>query len=98
MEDTSVRADGDGAKPEPREAEAEAEDEDEDEDEDEAEAETIHRRDLTMLVGFLGPFAAPYRRQLLVLGIVLLIEALFDFCFPLATQYLVDEGLLRRNV
>jgi len=57
------------------------------------EEEEIHARDLWAIARFLGPFARPYRRPLVVLGIILLIETVINACFPLATQYLIDEGL-----
>src|SRR4051794_26994125 len=59
---------------------------------DDAE-EQIHARDLWAIARFFGPFAAPYRRPLLLLTAVLLIETLINACFPLATQYLIDKGL-----
>src|SRR3954471_3337166 len=68
-----------------------------DEDGDEEESEEIHVRDLWQIGRFLGPFARPHRRPLLVLGLVLLLETVFNFSFPLVTQYLVDEGLIQHN-
>ena len=35
--------------------------------------------------------------SVLVLAIVLLLETGFNCCFPLATRYLIDDGLLRRD-
>src|SRR5438876_124017 len=72
-------------------------DELEDEEEDAEESEEIHARDLWAIARFLGPFTRPHRRALLLLGLVLLIETVFNFSFPLATQYLVDEGLIRHD-
>lgn len=60
-------------------------------DEDDDEAEEIHARDLGFLVRFLGPFTHPNRRLFLGLGLVLLVETVFNFSFPLATQYLLVE-------
>src|SRR5262249_18923230 len=57
------------------------------------EEEKIHPRDLWAIARFLGPFARPYRWPLALLGLILLAETLINACFPLATQYLVDEGL-----
>src|SRR5438132_8511746 len=60
---------------------------------DDDDAEEIHPRDLWAIARFLGPFARPYRRPLIVLAGILLVETLINACFPLATQYLIDEGL-----
>lgn len=59
----------------------------------EDEEESIEARDLWALARFFGPFAKPYRRPLVFLTAVLLIETLINACFPLATQYLIDKGL-----
>src|SRR5436190_523380 len=64
---------------------------------DSEETEAIRARDLWQMVRFVRPFALPYRRSLLVLALVLLVETVFNFGFPLASQYLVDEGLIERN-
>lgn len=66
-------------------------------DDEEGEAEEVHARDLKQLARFFRPFAHPYRRLFLGLGLFLLLETVFNLSFPLATQYLVDEGLLRHN-
>src|ERR1043166_6012433 len=63
------------------------------EDLQDGESEKIHARDVWAIARFLGPFARPYRRPLLVLAGILLVETLINACFPLATQYLIDEGL-----
>jgi ATP-binding cassette subfamily B protein len=62
------------------------------------ESEEIHARDLWAIARFVGPFSAPQRWPLLLLGLLLLIETVINFAFPLATQYLVDEGLVKRNI
>jgi ATP-binding cassette subfamily B protein len=68
------------------------------ENEDEAdEAEEVHVRDLCRMTRFLRPFARPHARPLLLLGLVLLAETVINFSFPLATQYLVDEGLIQHD-
>lgn len=60
---------------------------------DEDEEPEIHARDLGALVRFLRPYAASYRRSLLLLALVLLVETIFNFLFPLASQFLIDKGL-----
>jgi ATP-binding cassette subfamily B protein len=64
---------------------------------DEDGDEEVRARDLRFMAGFLGPFVGPYRVPFSALGLTLLVETLFNISFPLATQYLVDEGLLRRD-
>ena len=59
----------------------------------EDDEEDIHPRDLWAIARFLRPFTTPYRRPLLLLTIILLVETLINACFPLATQYLIDKGL-----
>src|SRR5262245_17738665 len=59
--------------------------------------EEVHARDLWLIARFPAPFARPYRRPLLLLGLVLLVETVFNFSFPLAAQHLVDGGLIERN-
>src|SRR5262249_21150018 len=67
------------------------------EDTDEG-GEEIRTRDLWHLGRFLRPFARPYLRPLLILAAALVVETFFNFSFPLATQYLIDDGLIQRNV
>src|SRR4051794_40558387 len=62
-------------------------------DEDEDEEEVVHAHDLWQIARFLAPFARPHRGALLLLAVVLAIETAINFSFPLATQYLLDEGL-----
>jgi ATP-binding cassette subfamily B protein len=64
---------------------------------EEEETEDVHVRDLCRMSRFLGPFARPHVRGLLLLGLVLLVETAINFSFPLATQYLVDEGLIQHD-
>ena len=66
-------------------------------EEDAEEAEEVRARDLKLLARFLSPLAGSYRRVFLGLGLVLLLKTIFNLGFPLATQYLVDEGLLQHN-
>ena len=62
------------------------------------ESEAIHPRDLWAITRFLGPRARPYRGPLLALGLLLLVETIINTCFPLVNQYLIDEGLIQRNL
>jgi ATP-binding cassette subfamily B protein len=62
------------------------------------ESEAIHPRDLWAITRFLGPRARPYRGPLLALGLILLVETIINTCFPLVNQYLIDEGLIQRNL
>src|SRR5437016_5307497 len=64
---------------------------------DDEEAEEIHARDIWRIARFLAPYARAHARPLGLLGLVLLVETVVNFSFPLATQYLIDEGLLLRN-
>jgi ATP-binding cassette subfamily B protein len=57
------------------------------------EEEEIHARDLWAIARFLGPFAWPYRRSFLLLGIILVFDTLVNSSFAVATQYMIDEGL-----
>jgi ATP-binding cassette, subfamily B, bacterial len=57
------------------------------------DVEEIHARDLWAIARFIGPFARPYWRLLLVIGMVLFLETLINLGFPIATQHLIDEGL-----
>jgi ATP-binding cassette subfamily B protein len=66
-------------------------------EEPDGESEEVHPRDLWRILRFLGPFTRPHRGPVLLLGTVLLVETLFNFTFPLATQYLIDEGLNNHN-
>lgn len=68
----------------------------EDED-DEEESEVVSADDLKALFRFLSPFARPYRGTFILLAALVLIEAGLNFSFPLVTQYLIDEGLIKRN-
>lgn len=61
--------------------------------ESDEEDEEIHARDLWAIARFLRPFASPYRARLLGLALLLIVETLINATFPLASQYLIDEGL-----
>jgi ATP-binding cassette subfamily B protein len=67
---------------------------DEDEEEDE---EDVSADDLRAIVRFLTPFTSPYKATLALLGVLILIEAGLNFSFPLVTQYLIDEGLIKKE-
>src|SRR5262249_36418904 len=67
------------------------------EDEDDSEVGEVDVLELRFLAGFLRPFFRPYHRLGLGLAIVLLLETGFNCCFPLATRYLIDDGLVRRD-
>jgi ATP-binding cassette subfamily B protein len=64
---------------------------------DDDEEKEIHPRDLWQIGRFLGPYAWPHRRRLFLLACLLGVETIFNFSFPLATQYLVDEGLIHHH-
>src|SRR5258706_16389406 len=59
--------------------------------------EKIRPRDLGHIARFLRPFVQPYRRTLVVIVGLLLVQTAFDASFPLATRYLIDEGLIERD-
>ena len=62
------------------------------------ESEVIHPRDLWAIARFLEPHTRPYRRPLVALGLCLVLETIINTCFPLVNQYLIDEGLIQRNL
>lgn len=64
---------------------------------DEDEAKTVAAGDISFIARFLRPFARPYRRNIGVIGLVLMVETAFNFSFPLMTQYLIDDGLLEKD-
>ena len=65
--------------------------------EDEETDAEIRARDFGFMFRFLWPYLKPYRRKLaLVLGLLAL-QTVFNASFPLATQYLIDQGLIERN-
>ena len=67
------------------------------EDLDDSDVSSIEVRELRHLGQFLGPYFSRYRRLGLGLAIVLLLETGFNCCFPLATRYLIDDGLIKRD-
>src|SRR4051794_334228 len=66
----------------------------EDEDDSEGQDEEL---ELRFLAGFLRPFFKPYHSLGLGLAVVLALETAFNCGFPLATRYLIDNGLLKRD-
>ena len=64
------------------------------EDEDD---ENLRPSDLGHLFRFVRPYFKPYRRSLWAIGALLLLQTAFNASFPLATQHLVDEGLIDRD-
>ncbi len=67
------------------------------EEDEEEEEEDVSADDIKAILRFLSPFAAPYRGLLAFLGVLILIEAGLNFSFPLVTQYLIDEGLIKKE-
>jgi ATP-binding cassette subfamily B protein len=66
-------------------------------DEHDSESAKIDARELRFLARFLARFFKPYHTLGLRLALVLLLETAFHCGVPLATRYLVDEGLLKRE-
>jgi ATP-binding cassette subfamily B protein len=65
--------------------------------EDAEQLEELRPGDLTRLVRFLRPYLRPYRKSLLLIALLLVVQTAFNASFPLATQYLIDEGLIERD-
>lgn len=68
-----------------------------DDDDGPEEEEVVNASDVKALYAFMKPFAVPYKKSLFVLTILVLVEAALNFSFPLVTQYLIDEGLIKRD-
>ncbi len=64
---------------------------------DEEEEEDVSADDLRLMARFLAPFAAPYKTTIALLVVLILTEAALNFSFPLVTQYLIDEGLIKKE-
>jgi ATP-binding cassette subfamily B protein len=64
---------------------------------DEELIEELRPSDLGRLLRFLRPYLRPYRKPLLLIGLLLVVQTIFNASFPLATQYLIDEGLIDRD-
>jgi len=65
-------------------------------EEEEAEA-TIQAKDLGFMFRFLLPYLRPYWKHLALVGVLLAVQTIFNASFPLATQYLIDQGLIERD-
>src|SRR5947209_5373240 len=65
--------------------------------EDEEFLEEVRPSDLGRLLRFLRPYLRPYRKSMLLICFLLVIQTLFNASFPLATQCLIDEGLIDRD-
>jgi ATP-binding cassette subfamily B protein len=63
---------------------------------DEAD-EALRASDLGRMVRFLRPYLKPYRSSLVVVAALLVVQTAFNLSFPLATQYLIDEGLIEHR-
>ena len=66
-------------------------------DEEDEEEEDVSADDLRLMARFLAPFASPYKTTIALLGVLILTEAALNFSFPLVTQYLIDEGLIKKE-
>lgn len=64
---------------------------------DDLEDEVVTANDLKAIIAFLAPFLKPYRVIVGCLVVLILTEAALNFSFPLVTQYLIDEGLIKRD-
>lgn len=65
---------------------------------EEIEADNIRVRDLSLIRNFLWPFLKAYRNWLWIVVGVLGVETIFNFAFPISSQYLIDEGLEEHNI
>ncbi|CEJ16085.1 Putative multidrug export ATP-binding/permease protein [bacterium YEK0313] len=66
-------------------------------DELDEEEEDVSADDVKAIVAFLAPFGKPYKLLFALLGLLVLTEAALNFSFPLVTQYLIDEGLIKKD-
>ncbi|QCK85436.1 ABC transporter ATP-binding protein [Phreatobacter aquaticus] len=64
---------------------------------DEEEAEDVSAADVKALIAFVLPFCKPYKGFFAILMLLVLTEAALNFSFPLVTQYLIDEGLIKKE-
>jgi len=65
--------------------------------EEEEEEGKIQAKDLGFMLRFLSPYLRPYGKHLAIVAVLLAIQTVFNASFPLATQYLIDEGLIERD-
>ncbi|MGL4288229.1 MAG: ABC transporter ATP-binding protein [Phreatobacter sp.] len=66
-------------------------------DELDEEEEDVSADDVKAIIAFLAPFGKPYKALFVLLGLLVLVEAALNFSFPLVTQYLIDEGLIKKE-
>ena len=64
---------------------------------DAIEPEEIAPGEVRKMARFAVPLLQPYRRPLSLLGLCLLVDTVFNFSFPLVSQYLIDKGLIVKN-
>jgi hypothetical protein len=64
---------------------------------EEEEEGKIQAKDLGFMLRFLYPYLRPYGKHLALIGVLLAVQTVFNASFPLATQYLIDEGLIERD-
>ncbi|HWL04010.1 MAG TPA: ABC transporter ATP-binding protein [Xanthobacteraceae bacterium] len=64
---------------------------------DEDEDEELQPGQLGRMVRFLRPYFKPYARTLWAVGGLLLLQTILNASFPIATRYLIDDGLVERN-
>jgi ATP-binding cassette, subfamily B, bacterial len=65
-------------------------------DEEESE-DDVSASDIKALLNFVLPFCKPYKAVFVLLTLLVLTEAALNFSFPLVTQYLIDEGLIKKE-
>ena len=65
--------------------------------EEEEEEGHIRAKDLGFMLRFLSPYLRPYGKHLILIAVLLAVQTVFNASFPLATQYLIDEGLIERD-
>lgn len=61
------------------------------------EEEVVNASDVATIWRFMKPFGVPYKKSLAFLAVLVLVEAGLNFSFPLVTQYLIDEGLIKKD-
>ena len=64
---------------------------------DEDATEDLRPSDIRNLFRFIRPYLKPYRARVWGILALLFVQTAFNACFPLATQHLVDDGLIERN-
>src|SRR5579871_702825 len=57
----------------------------------------IRLRDALQMGRFVAAFLGPYRGRAALVCALLLVDAALDLCFPIASRWLVDDGLIGRN-